>query len=110
MRALPVLAAERSQGRSGAGSALMLAAWIDYVGQEGSPQDPLSSAIRIANGSRGPERVVALLSLVSPQLSDDPEIVSLVASRCGALTGETTDSTSSTSAPSAPHLIPGRNS
>jgi fructuronate reductase len=110
MRALPVLAAERSQGRSGAGSALMLAAWIDYVGQEDSPQDPLSSAIRTANGSRGPERVAALLSLVSPQLSDDLEIVSLVASRCGTLTRETTDSTGSTSATSARHLIPGRNS
>ncbi|MBT2531157.1 mannitol dehydrogenase family protein [Arthrobacter sp. ISL-48] len=116
MRALPVLVAERSEGRSGAGSALMLAAWIDYVGQEDSVQDPLSSAIRTANGSAGHERVATLLNLVSPQLSDDPEIVSLVASRCGTLTTDTsegadaTDSGGSTSATSAPHLIPGRNS
>ncbi len=109
LRALPVLAAERSQGRSGAGSALMLAAWIDYVGQEDSPQDPLSSAIRTANGSAGPERVAALLSLVSPHLPDDPQIVSLVASLCGTCAAEP-GTKATTSATSAPHLIPGRNS
>ena len=113
MRALPVLAAERSRGRSGAGSALMLAAWIDYVGQQDSLQDPLATAIRKANDSAGPAgsggsaRVAALLGLVSPQLSDDPEIVSLVAALCGTLATETTGRTST---PSAPHLIPGRNS
>jgi fructuronate reductase len=107
MRALPVLAAERSQGRSGAGSALMLAAWTDYVAEESEPQDPLSSAIRTANGLAGPARVAALLNLVSPRLSDDPQIVSLVAGCCGSFAR---DSAGTTSAPNTPHLIPGRNS
>jgi fructuronate reductase len=104
MRALPVLAAERSQGRSGAGSARMLAAWVDYVAEENEPQDPLAAAIRTANGLAGPARVAALLNLVSPQLSDDPQIVSLVAGSCGSFAG------TAPSAPSTPHLIPGRNS
>ena len=103
MRALPVLAAERSHGRSGAGSALMLAAWIDYVAGEHEAKDPLSAAIRTANGLVGAARVAALLGLVSPQLSDDPQIVSLVAGCCGSFARDIT------SAPT-PHLIPGRNS
>jgi fructuronate reductase len=103
MRALPVLTAERSQSRSGAGSALMLAAWIDYVSEEDELQDPLSSAISKANGSGGPERVAALLSLVSPQLGNDAQIVSVVAGLCG-----TFAITDTTAAPA--HLIPGRNS
>jgi len=101
MRALPVLTAERSQGRSGAGSALMLAAWVDYVSEQDGLQDPLSSAIGTANRSRGLERVAALLSLVSPQLGNDAKIVSVVEGLCGTFTD-----TIATPA----HLIPGRNS
>jgi fructuronate reductase len=101
MRALPVLTAERSQGRSGAGSALMLAAWIDYVSDQNGLQDPLSAAIGTANRSRGQERVAALLNLVSPQLGNDAQTVSVVAGLCGTFTD---------SAATLAHLIPGRNS
>lgn len=112
MRALPVLAAERSQGRSGAGSALMLAAWIDYVAGRTELQDPLSTDILAANGSEGQARVAALLDLVSPQLSQDPQIVALVAASCGTFASDnasTATTVSGTAAP-APYLIPGRNS
>jgi fructuronate reductase len=105
MRALPVLAAERAQGRSGAGSALMLAAWIDYLAREPGPQDPQASALRTANGLAGRDRVAALLSLVSPQLPDDPQIVSLVAGLCGAFAPDAAFTTGPT-----PHPISGRNS
>ncbi|MFF1385221.1 mannitol dehydrogenase family protein [Arthrobacter sp. NPDC058288] len=105
MRALPVLAAERSEGRSGAGSALMLAAWIDFVAVRNEIQDPLSEAIGAANGAPGPERVAALLDLISPQLGEDPQVVALVARLSGTFT---TDTSSKTVTPA--HLIPGRNS
>ncbi|WP_458113130.1 mannitol dehydrogenase family protein [Arthrobacter sp. R1-13] len=105
MRALPVLAAERAQGRSGAGSALMLAAWIDYLAQEHEPQDPQAGALRAANRLVGQSRVAALLSLVSPQLSADPQIVSLVAGLLGAFAPGATRTMSPT-----PQKISGRNS
>ena len=108
MRALPVLAAERAQGRSGAGSALMLAAWIDYLAREHEPQDPQDPqavALSAANALEGQDRVAALLSLVSPQLSDNPQIVSLVAGLCGAFAAEATSTASLT-----PQQISGRNS
>ncbi|HJV99941.1 MAG TPA: mannitol dehydrogenase family protein [Arthrobacter sp.] len=108
MRALPVLAAERSEGRSGAGSALMLAAWIDFVAAHNELQDPLSDAIRAANEAGGPQRVSDLLNLVSPQLGDDPQIVALVAGLSGTFTTVTTAVSSETVTPA--HLIPGRNS
>nr|WP_247046359.1 mannitol dehydrogenase family protein [Arthrobacter rhizosphaerae] len=104
MRALPVLAAERAQGRSGAGSALMLAAWIDYLAREHEPQDPQASALHVANRLDGQERVAALLSLVSPQLSDNPQVVSLVAGLCGAFAAEATLTSH------RPQKISGRNS
>lgn len=105
MRALPVLAAERSEGRSGAGSALMLAAWIDFVAVRNEIQDPFSAAIGAANRARGTERVAALLNLISPQLGEDPQVVALVAGLSGTFT---TDTSSKTVTPA--HLIPGRNS
>ena len=110
MRAVPVLEAERAQGRSGAACALMLAAWVDYLAQESEPQDPLASAIRTANGLAGPDRVAALLNLISPQLAHDPEIVSLVAARCGAFTLDAPTQGASSPNPLTPHPIPGRNS
>jgi fructuronate reductase len=108
MRALPVLAAERSEGRSGAGSALMLAAWIDFVAVHKELQDPMSDAIGTANGARGPERVASLLNLISPQLGGDPQIVALVAGLSGTFSTDTGQTSSETA--TLAHLIPGRNS
>ena len=85
MRAVPVLLGERSDGRTGRSSARMLAAWIDYLGFAQDFQDPLSAEIRGANRLDGIERVQALLRLVSANLADDPQIVSLVHGLCGTL-------------------------
>lgn len=88
MRALPVLTAERSQGRSGAGSAMMLAAWIDYVAEREELQDPLSDAIHEVKGALGPgrKRVSALLDLISHGLGQDPQVVRLVDTFTGTFT------------------------
>ncbi|MDQ0729506.1 mannitol dehydrogenase family protein [Arthrobacter sp. B1I2] len=83
MRSVPVLTSERANGRSGSGSALMLAAWIDYVGTAPDLQDPLAAQIRAADALDGSDRVQALLRLVSAGLADDPNIVSLVQGLCG---------------------------
>ncbi|MEW1807261.1 mannitol dehydrogenase family protein [Pseudarthrobacter sp. NPDC080039] len=93
MRAVPVLAAERSSGRNGAGSALMLAAWIDYAGATREFQDPLASEIRAANELEGIERVQALLRLVSADIADDPGIVDMVSGLCGTFIAKTAAST-----------------
>ncbi|WP_223949274.1 mannitol dehydrogenase family protein [Arthrobacter sp. NtRootA1] len=78
MRAVPVLMAERAAGRSGAGSALMIAAWIDYIATTKDFQDPLRLEIQAANALKGEDRVEALLRLVSAGLAEDPQIVALV--------------------------------
>ncbi|UTT70229.1 mannitol dehydrogenase family protein [Arthrobacter sp. DNA4] len=83
MRAVPVMTAERADGRSGAGSALMLAAWIDYVTAGNDFQDPLAAEIEAAVSLDGTERVQGLLRLVSAALADDPDVVALVARLCG---------------------------
>ncbi|WP_426989505.1 mannitol dehydrogenase family protein [Pseudarthrobacter sp. Y6] len=87
MRAVPVLSAERALGRSGSGSALMLAAWVDYLGATAEPQDPLAADIAAANSQDGDRRVVSLLELLSPELARDADIVALVRSLCGTFAG-----------------------
>lgn len=86
MRALPILSAERSQGRSGAASAMMLAAWIDYVADQEELQDPLADAVHAAQKTLapGPSRVSALLDLISEGLGQDTGIVALVHGLTGA--------------------------
>ncbi|OAE00734.1 mannitol dehydrogenase family protein [Arthrobacter sp. OY3WO11] len=108
MRAVPVLSAERSSGRSGSGSAMMLAAWIDYVAGQKDLQDPLSDAIAEANGADGADRTGILLNLVSEGLGEDPEIVALVTRLCGTFTSDANALASATDTPA--HLISGRNS
>ena len=83
MRAVPVLLAERAAGRSGSGSARMLASWVDYAGSGAEFQDPLAEDIKAANGLSGTRRVQALLRLVSEDIADDDGIVSLVSGLCG---------------------------
>jgi fructuronate reductase len=108
MRAVPVLLAERFHGRSGAGSALMLSAWIDYVAHHKELQDPLSGQITAANGSQGTERVATLLNLISEGLGEDPGIVALVARQCGTFAEDVKTPASEMDAPA--HLISERNS
>ena len=92
MRAVPVLTAERAAGRSGAGSALMLAAWIDFAGSGFEFQDPLADGIRAANGLSGTGRIQALLRLVNAGIADDPQIVALVSGLSGSLTANSAGS------------------
>jgi len=93
MRAVPVLAAERAAGRTGAGAAAMLAAWIDYVAATADFQDPLASEIHTANGLEGRDRIQALLRLVSADMANDPDIVDMVSGLCGAFIAKTAAST-----------------
>lgn len=78
LRALPVLRAERAAGRSGAGAALMIAAWADYAVATSGLADPLAAELTHANTLPGRERLPALLELLDPALAQEPEIVSLV--------------------------------
>jgi fructuronate reductase len=83
MRAVPVLLAEMSQGRSGAAAALMIAAWMDFSATAESFHDPLAADVAAANLLDGAERVRALLALVDPAVAADVEAVKLVASLLG---------------------------
>lgn len=96
MRAVPALTAERAAGRSGSGSALMIAAWIDYVGAASDFQDPLAAGIHAANALEGNDRVEALLRLVSAALAGDAEIVSMVGALCGSFAAPTAVSATTT--------------
>ncbi|MDT0171336.1 mannitol dehydrogenase family protein [Pseudarthrobacter sp. BRE9] len=86
MRAVPVLTAERAEGRSGAGAGLMLAAWVDYLNTARDVQDPLAAEIQAANALEGIERVQALLRLVNAGIAEDTDIVALVHGLCGSFT------------------------
>lgn len=83
MRAVPVLLAERAQGRSGAAAALMIAAWIDFSAAAGTFHDPAAPEVAAANRLEGAERVRAILALVDPALAADDAIVELVAGLLG---------------------------
>ncbi|WP_104043145.1 mannitol dehydrogenase family protein [Arthrobacter sp. ZGTC412] len=83
MRAVPVLLAERAQGRSGAASALMIAAWIDFSAAAETFHDPLAIEVADANKLGGTERVQALLALVDPAVAAEDAVVELVAGLLG---------------------------
>ncbi|HKU01591.1 MAG TPA: mannitol dehydrogenase family protein [Arthrobacter sp.] len=91
MRAVPVLLAERQQGRSGEASALMIAAWLDYsrmvVRDGGTLQDPLAADLAAADALAGSERVRAVLSLLGGGVSGDDEVVELIAGLTGRFAG-----------------------
>jgi len=78
MRALPVLAAERAEGRTGGGAASMIAAWIAYVSAVEGFQDPLAQDIKTAKTHDGEQHTAALLALISPGLAEDSALVSLI--------------------------------
>lgn len=86
MRALPVLQAERAQGRTGAAAARMIAAWIDFGASTDNFHDPLAAEVAEANKLAGRDRVHALLELVDPALAADDGVVDLVASLSGSFT------------------------
>ena len=78
LRAVPVLQAERAEGRGGLGAARMIAAWIDWVGSGADISDPLVGAIREALGGEGRERTEALIRLVDADLAADAAVVDLI--------------------------------
>ncbi|MET1155127.1 mannitol dehydrogenase family protein [Arthrobacter sp.] len=78
MRAVPVLMAERSQGRSGAAAALLIAAWVDFSATGAGIHDPVAAEVLNANSLGEREPVRALLGLLSPELAGDDGIVLLV--------------------------------
>jgi fructuronate reductase len=83
LRAVPVLRAERAEGRSGRGTARMISAWIDWVadsvGKGAEIQDPLGDSVREAGSLSGRDRVEALLRLVDADLAEDAAVVDLIA-------------------------------
>ncbi|MGO4191358.1 mannitol dehydrogenase family protein [Arthrobacter sp. YAF17] len=83
MRAVPVLRAERAQGRTGAAAARMIAAWMDHTTTADELSDPLAGEVAAANRLTGTERIRALLALVDPSLAADGPVVELVEDLCG---------------------------
>ncbi|MCW3768287.1 mannitol dehydrogenase family protein [Paenarthrobacter ureafaciens] len=78
MRAVPVLRAERGDGRTGAAAARMIAAWSAYVAARPGGQDPQSEAIADADLLSGAARTQALLALLDEELARDGDVVQLV--------------------------------
>ncbi len=83
MRAVPVLLAERAQGRSGVAAARMIAAWMNFSAAAETFYDPLAAEVAEANKLAGSERVRALLALVDPAVAADDAVVELVAGLLG---------------------------
>ena len=88
LRAVPVLRAERAEGRTGLGAARMIAAWIDFLSSGAEFHDPLAGEVRRALGLEGRERTAALLSLVDAGLSADAAVVDRVDSLLGTFADE----------------------
>ncbi|MFE4194248.1 mannitol dehydrogenase family protein [Paenarthrobacter sp. NPDC056912] len=78
MRALPVLSAERAEGRSGDGAARMIAAWIAYASSTTDFHDPLAAKMQDAKTLDGEPRTAALLALISTELAADAAVVSQI--------------------------------
>jgi fructuronate reductase len=78
MRALPVLAAERAEGRSGDGAAGMIAAWMAQAASPAGVKDPLAAEIAEANTLDGDRRTRALLELLDPGLAADPGVLAQI--------------------------------
>lgn len=90
MRAVPVLQAERANGRSGKAAGRLIAAWLDYTRLDfpGAPAvlaDPLAAQVSEANSEAGSRRIATLLGLLSPELGSDTAVVSLIENLCGTL-------------------------
>jgi len=76
VRIVPVASAERAAGRSAAGCAVPLGAWIALVVSGREPADAYQDAVSVAAAEADPVR--ALLALLSPDLSDDDGFVETV--------------------------------
>ena len=90
MRAVPVLKAELAAGRSGAGAARMVSAWVDYLRsvRAGGSAVADSAAGRIGTALALPpgEDTAALLELLDSSFTGDTSVLQLVESMSGSFT------------------------
>lgn len=82
-RAVPVLKAERSAGRSGEAAARMIAAWTVYV--DGRDEHSDSRADQVLEASRSEDRIRALVGLLDAQLAEQPEVIEQITDLAQAL-------------------------
>ncbi|MER6928996.1 hypothetical protein ACH0BA_03580 [Kocuria palustris] len=83
MRAVPVLKAERSAGRSSEAAARMIAAWTVYV--DGRDELSDSRAEQVLEASRSEDRIRALVGLLDAQLAEQPEVIEQITDLAQAL-------------------------
>jgi fructuronate reductase len=83
IRILPVLSAERSDGRMPTDATLVLAAWICCLRGLGAPVSDVQAEIVVPLAA-GPLRdaVPGLLSTLDPSLGDDTDLVGVVVHQC----------------------------
>jgi fructuronate reductase len=83
IRVLPVLRAERSQGRMPTGATLVLAAWICCLRGLGAPVSDVRSTIVVPLAAgRLRDAVPGVLRDLDPSLGDDPELIGTVMDQC----------------------------
>jgi fructuronate reductase len=89
IRILPVLRAERSQGRMPTGATLVLAAWICCLRGLGAPVSDVQAQVVVPLAA-GPLRdaVPGVLRRLDPALGDDAAVVATVLQQCEQLTLE----------------------
>jgi len=80
LRAVPVLRAERAEGRSGGASARLIAAWIDWTAGATDPVDSRAADIATALRETGRARTIAMLAILDDHLAGDTDVVDLVES------------------------------
>lgn len=83
MRAVPVLKAERSAGRSGQTAARMIAAWTVYL--DGRDELSDSRAEQVLEASRSEDRIRSLVGLLDAQLAEQPEVIEQITDLAQAL-------------------------
>lgn len=80
LRAVPVLRAERAEGRSGGASARLIAAWIVWASGAAEIADSRSEQIVAALHETGRERTTAMLAILDAEIAADAAVVDLVES------------------------------
>lgn len=82
MRAVPVLKAEREAGRTGAGAARLIAAWIGFLAQSAGKGEQIRDAeagrLARALGLQGHGRTAALVGLLDAELAGDASVLELI--------------------------------
>lgn len=86
MRAVPVLAAERSAGRRGGAAARVIAAWVDFLPTADPIRDAEAAVLCAALTLDGRARTVALLQVLGSELAADESVVDLVEQYRGSFT------------------------